>query len=222
MADHPCTLGKRMTQKKAAGKKRVSCARKAKAETKKKIARAKARKLQAKKSLAAKTVVPNEAELNRRRIVEAIENERIGKFLIELAGPDAPRVLHEIAVPASAEKVAKNANLKVSGVRMVLNKLHSHGIVEYARVRDENTGWLSYIWNVKLGEVLGLLQEKEKVMSLLHAQEATIAASEDNAPGSVFLCAKGCGGKISFEEAFDSRFRCGHCGAALKSANGKT
>ncbi|MEM4389547.1 MAG: hypothetical protein QXG98_02700 [Candidatus Micrarchaeia archaeon] len=166
---------------------------------------------------------PSETELNRQRIIEAIEDERVGKFLIELAGPDTPRVLREIAVPASAESVAKNINMKVSGVRSILNKLHSHGIVEYTRVRDENTGWLSYVWNVKLGGVLELLNEKEKMMGLLQAQagNSAMAMPENGTPGSVFFCAKGCGGKITFEEAFDLKFRCGSCGALLKSANGK-
>jgi len=168
-----------------------------------------------------RAVYTEEAASHKQRILEALENEKISAFLIELAGPEAPRVLQEIAVPASAELAAKNANLKVSGVRAVLNKLHSHGIVEYARVKDENTGWLSYVWSVKLSEVLGLLQEKEKMLGLLQAQGEKAAAALEDAPGSMFLCARGCGGRIPFDEAFDLRFRCGNCGAALKSANGK-
>ena len=156
---------------------------------------------------------------HREEVLKALEDTLFCQYLIEVAGETAPEVLKQISTPTSAEEAAHNADLKVSGTRVVLNKLHTIGIVEYSRSRNEDSGWYTYIWNVRTNDLEQLLDEKKKLLDIVGSLGS---GEEETDAANLFKCPK-CGGKkISFEEAMDTAFKCVECGAALKSLNGRS
>lgn len=143
------------------------------------------------------------------RDAAVLQNSAVNELLVELAGDEAPQVVREIVKdPRSAEEVARESNMRVSGIRIVLNKLHSQGLAEYTKTKDENSGWYTYVWNIKTDELSKRLMNKDMDSAL--GSKALIA--EDT---QIYACKKGCRGRIPFDEAMDCSFRCDNCGASL-------
>jgi transcription initiation factor TFIIE subunit alpha len=137
-------------------------------------------------------------------------NAGVRSFLIDIAGENAINILRDFKAPMSDEDLAKKTKMKVSDVRVVLNRLHSYGITEYSRSRDKDSGWYSYVWSVseeKSKEVLG-------PVAGLGTQEKTVVAEEG---GDHYYC-KVCGPtrQFPFDVALNLAFRCDACGNSLE------
>jgi len=68
--------------------------------------------------------------------------------LIEMGGENTIDIIREFEKDMSDEELAKKTGIKASDVRVVLNRLHNHGLFSYTRVRDRDSGWYSYIWKM--------------------------------------------------------------------------
>lgn len=68
--------------------------------------------------------------------------------LIEMGGENTIDIIREFDRDMSDEELAKKTGIKASDVRVVLNRLHNHGLFSYTRVRDRDSGWYSYIWKM--------------------------------------------------------------------------
>lgn len=156
----------------------------------------------------------------REDVLSSLQDIAVKSLLLEVGGENALKVVEGIADPTSAEELAKTMGLKVSGVRVVLNKLHSQGLVEYAKVRGGDTGWYYYVWTFRVPEIQALIQEKSKCVKLLEAT-APDAVIDKEELKNLFACPK-CNVRIKFDDAMDSRFKCGECGKTLKNLNGNT
>lgn len=137
-------------------------------------------------------------------VSKIVEQARLRKYLVEIAGENAIDVLQEFSIGMSDEELAKRTKIRVSEVRAVLNKLHGEGLVNYTRSRDKKTGWFSYVWwvNERRGE------------TLLARQEQTVVLPE----GQEFYFCGQCedGRAYPFEAATDISFKCPKCGGLLK------
>ncbi len=159
---------------------------------------------------------------SKEEVLKALEDVAVKSYLLEVGGENALKIVEALADPISAEELAKKMELKVSGVRVALNKFHSQGLVEYTKVRNTDSGWYFYVWNFRPNALHGLLEEKKKMVKLLDnlQPEATMHQQDGKEElKNLFACPK-CDNKVSFEEAMDLRFKCGDCGKALKSLNG--
>ncbi|VVB58932.1 Transcription factor E [Candidatus Anstonella stagnisolia] len=142
-----------------------------------------------------------------------LANSMVRSHLIDVAGENTINVLREFTCELSDEELAKKAKMKVSDVRIVLNKLHSLGMAQYARSRDKDSGWYSYVWRLDEGK------EKEILMPVYqnkgaegYVGEKCVASGE----GDQYFCA-GCGKEsvVDFETAMDRQFKCSSCGNDL-------
>ncbi|MFH1779831.1 MAG: hypothetical protein ABH803_01655 [Candidatus Micrarchaeota archaeon] len=166
------------------------------------------KKVKAKKLIIKKTSkkaiqppTPVELEPEKPKIPTSI----IRPFVSEVAGKQGWQVVTAIGDGATDETIEKGTQIKMAEIRHVLNVLHNHGIVEYSRVKNMETGWFTYTWSVNTDRALGnyLLQKKREYEGLkakLTSQEAA----------SLYECKEGCC-KLAFDEAFDSQFRCPTC-----------
>ncbi len=127
--------------------------------------------------------------------------------LISLGGENAISVISSFSRDMSDEELAKKAEIKVSEVRAVLNRLHSVGLVEYVREKDASSGWYSYVWRMR-GD------SAEKFLNYCKGIGSS-GVKEEYGGKELYYC-KGCGARslIVFEEALDRGFACG-CGKKL-------
>jgi transcription initiation factor TFIIE subunit alpha len=140
-----------------------------------------------------------------------LRDPRVRKWLVQAIGENAIHVIQEFEKEMSDEDIAKKSNIRASDVRVVLNKLHSHGLASYSRSRDKNSGWYSYVWKLDSQHALELAQEVEKL--------ERGAAGSDNAQEirEYYYCPEeGVKVKFVFEVAAANNFRCANCGAMLK------
>lgn len=148
---------------------------------------------------------------------QLLTNSGVRQMLINLAGENTLHVIGEFDSQLSDEEIAKRTKLRTSDVRVVLNKLHSCGLVSYSRSRDKNSGWYSYVWKMNNERA------QEIIQNLMHdsGQEYGIPVKEDAAAeGAEVYCCGNCPDhkEISFEEASGLLFRCSHCGSSLEYA----
>lgn len=140
-----------------------------------------------------------------------LANAAVRSCLIEAAGENTINVLREFTTELSDEELAKKAKMKVSDVRIVLNKLHSLGMAQYARSRDKDSGWYSYVWRLDEGK------EKEILMPVYQNKIEEKFIGEKCAEGGdkYFCVGCGVGSVVGFDVAMDRQFKCVNCGCDL-------
>ncbi|KXB02227.1 hypothetical protein AKJ43_02175 [candidate division MSBL1 archaeon SCGC-AAA261D19] len=110
---------------------------------------------------------------------------------------------------ATSEEIARELGVKQKFVRIVLQGLYSSRAVSCRRIKDSETGWISYRWRLEPSRVLERLERAKRALlretkgELRHEREAMF-----------FACEEGCT-RAEFGEAMDLGFRCPHCGGEL-------
>jgi len=158
-----------------------------------------------------KAVGPSRPAFRRK---DLLLNSMLRDFLINTAGENASRILGEMTSAVSDEELARTCKLKVSEVRAVLNKLHIHGIADYERTRDKDTGWYYYKWYANERAMMGLIEGEKRKKSSWERQQALEATY------SFYSCSSHENEKHSFEVALDYLFKCPQCGNALNYIEG--
>ncbi|MBI5227628.1 hypothetical protein HY988_03510 [Candidatus Micrarchaeota archaeon] len=142
-------------------------------------------------------------------IATILADSNIRQTLIELGGENALALIRNIRGSHSDDELAKKLKLKISDVRATLNKLHSEGIVNYLREKDNETGWYSYSWSLNV-EKIGRWAGKQNNRSTL------------NSGSDHYACAS-CGAHsiVDFETAMTINFKCDRCEKLLEFVDEK-
>lgn len=131
----------------------------------------------------------------------------VRQLLIEVGGESALEIVRHFYGSHSDEELAKRLELRISDVRATLNKLHSKGLVYYAREKDSETGWYSYSWSLNKDRIVKWVAE---------------CAGKGNGTGcengnEYYICPTcGIGSIVGFEAASDKEFRCHRCNKSLE------
>jgi transcription initiation factor TFIIE subunit alpha len=143
---------------------------------------------------------------------ELLEDPVIQKYLHELVGPKGMPVA---AAPPDGEvtdeELAEELGLELNDVRRALFILYENDLASYRRLRDEDSGWLTYLWTFEYDKVPEQLEEE--MHRLLGALEARRQYEHDN---EFYLC-ETCGIRFEFGEAMDVGFECPECGSDLEA-----
>jgi transcription initiation factor TFIIE subunit alpha len=136
----------------------------------------------------------------------------IQKYLHELVGPKGMPVA---AAPAEGEvtdeELAEELGLELNDVRRALFILYENDLASYRRVRDEDSGWLTYLWTFKYENISeNLVEEMERLMVALDRREAYERENE------FYLC-EVCSLRFEFGEAMEYSFECPECGSPLEA-----
>jgi transcription initiation factor TFIIE subunit alpha len=143
---------------------------------------------------------------------QLLANPCVRQMLINLAGEHTLHVISEFQAQMSDEEIAKRTKLRTSDVRVVLNKLHSCGLVGYSRSRDKNSGWYSYVWKMNNDKAKEIITHLMADSGFEHAE-----VTEGNEDGEFYKCCNCDAGKpIPFEEASNLYFKCASCGSNLE------
>lgn len=138
-------------------------------------------------------------------LAAALASAHVRQKLIDVAGENALHVIKGFNKSMSDEELARRTKLKVSDVRVVLNRLHNCGLAKYYRNRDKDSGWYSYVWCF----------EEQKLGEFARIAEQDVADGAEQ--GEWYACAA-CGPEsaVGFEAASLKMFRCQYCGGSLE------
>ena len=141
---------------------------------------------------------------------ELLEDPVIQKYLHELVGPKGMPVA---AVPPDGEvtdeELAEQLGLELNDVRRALFILYENDLASYRRLRDEDSGWLTYLWTFEYDNIPEQLEEE--MHRLLAALEAR---HEYEVQNEFYLCER-CGIRFEFDEAMEWGFQCPECGTSV-------
>jgi transcription initiation factor TFIIE subunit alpha len=143
---------------------------------------------------------------------DLLEDPVIQKYLHELVGPKGMPVA---AAPPDGEvtdeELAEELGLELNDVRRALFILYENDLATYRRLRDEDSGWLTYLWTFEYDEIPEKLEGE--MHRLLDGLEERRQYERDN---EFYLC-ENCGIRFEFGEAMEFGFQCPECGNQVES-----
>ncbi len=143
---------------------------------------------------------------------DLLEDPVIQKYLHELVGPKGMPVA---AAPPDGEvtdeELAEQLDLELNDVRRALFILYENDLATYRRLRDEDSGWLTYLWTFEYDNVPENLAEE--MHRLLEALERRREHERDH---EFYLC-EICSIRFEFADAMDFGFQCPECGSPLEA-----
>ncbi len=143
---------------------------------------------------------------------ELLEDPVIQKYLHELVGPQGMPVAaapHDGEV--TDEELAEQLDLELNTVRRALFILYENDLAQYRRLRDEDSGWLTYLWTFEYDSIPENLEsEMRRLRSALEARKEYERTHE------FYLCGT-CSIRFEFSEAMTFDFACPECGSTLEA-----
>jgi len=143
---------------------------------------------------------------------DLLEDPVIQKYLHELVGPTGMPVA---AAPPDGEvtdeELAEQLELELNDVRRALFILYENDLASYRRVRDEDSGWLTYLWTFKYENIPENLEEE--MYRLLEALERRSGYERSH---EFYLC-EVCSIRFEFDEAMEFGFECPECGSPVEA-----
>ena len=143
---------------------------------------------------------------------DLLEDPVIQKYLHELVGPTGMPVA---AAPPDGEvtdeELAEELGLELNDVRRALFILYENDLASYRRVRDEDSGWLTYLWTFQYDNIPENLEEE--LQRLLEGLQERRDYERDH---QFYLCEVD-SIRFEFEEAMEFGFECPECGSPLES-----
>src|SRR6056297_3379479 len=141
---------------------------------------------------------------------DLLDDPVVQKYLHELVGPKGMPVA---AAPPDGEvtdeELAEELGLELNDVRRALFILYENDLASYRRLRDEDSGWLTYLWTFHYENVPEKLEEE--MHRLLDALEARRDYEMDH---EFYICPEE-SIRFEFGEAMEFNFQCPSCEAEL-------
>lgn len=140
--------------------------------------------------------------LNRPEVVNA---------LAEIAGANSLDVVDELTSKDEVDEfsLSEKLGIDVKTIRKILYKLYDNNLVNFRRIKDDETGWYIYLWkfdNDKVDTMVGRIR-RNKISSLREKIEY-----ESN--HQFFMCDNGCD-RVPFKDAMATEFECQHCNSDM-------
>ena len=143
---------------------------------------------------------------------DLLENPVIQKYLHELVGPKGMPVA---AAPPDGEvtdeELAEELGLELNDVRRALFILYENDLASYRRLRDEDSGWLTYLWTFQYDKIPEQLEEE-----MYRLLEGLTERREYERNNEFYLCEQ-CGIRFEFGEAMEFGFECPQCGNQVET-----
>jgi transcription initiation factor TFIIE subunit alpha len=140
-------------------------------------------------------------------IDELLEVEAFNAYLMRLIGEDGIDLLRKFPSEGehSDEELAETTGINLNTVRHTLYTLYEKRLAQYRRIKNAETGWLTYLWRLRL-DILDetIAAELQHLFEKLNSREIF---EEEN---DFYIC-KECGVIYTFAVAIGYDFECPHC-----------
>jgi len=143
-------------------------------------------------------------------VLARLDNPIIHGYFHRLVGENGIKVLERMPEgEVTDEEVSRATGVLLNVVRRTLFILYEKRLASYRRVRDTDSGWLTYLWKLDLSPLPGLIEEeRERLAANL---EERMRFEEENI---FYTCKNGCS-RYVFESAAEMGFVCPDCGEPL-------
>ncbi|WP_248516737.1 transcription factor [Salinarchaeum laminariae] len=143
---------------------------------------------------------------------DLLEDPVIQKYLHELVGPKGMPVA---AAPPDGEvtdeELAEELDMELNDVRRALFILYENDLATYRRLRDEDSGWLTYLWTFQYDNIPENLEEE------LYRLHDVLDEREEYERNHEFYLCEVCSIRFEFGEAMEFGFECPECGSPLET-----
>jgi transcription initiation factor TFIIE subunit alpha len=143
---------------------------------------------------------------------DLLEDPVIQKYLHELVGPKGMPVA---AAPPDGEvtdeELAEELDMELNDVRRALFILYENDLATYRRLRDEDSGWLTYLWTFQYDNIPENLEEE------LYRLHEVLEERESYERDHEFYLCEVCSIRFEFGEAMEFGFECPECGSPLET-----
>jgi transcription initiation factor TFIIE subunit alpha len=138
---------------------------------------------------------------------EILNDPAIRAYLHRLVGDEGLNLLERFPREGehSDEDLAAKTGINLNSVRHTLYTLYEKRLAEYHRIKNNETGWLTYLWQLRNDHIYDALREDmTRVLEKLSRREKY---EEEN---DFYIC-KDCQILLTFPLAMNSDFKCPSC-----------
>lgn len=142
---------------------------------------------------------------------ELLGEPSIRTYLLRLIGEEGLGLIEKFPTDGeySDEELAEKTRINLNTVRHTLYTLYEKRLAEYRRIKNAETGWLTYLWKLNLDHISEAIQEDMRmIMEILESRERF---EEEN---DFFMCTE-CG-RFTFNDVVDIGFVCPQCGKEVE------
>jgi transcription initiation factor TFIIE subunit alpha len=138
---------------------------------------------------------------------DLINDPAIRSYLHRLVGDEGLNLLERFPAEGehSDEDLAASTGINLNTVRHTLYTLYEKRLAEYHRIKNNETGWLTYLWQLRTDHIFDAIRDDMAlVLEKLSRRERY---EEEN---DFFIC-KDCQLIFTFPLAMNSDFKCPDC-----------
>jgi transcription initiation factor TFIIE subunit alpha len=139
-------------------------------------------------------------------IAETLKDEAVRSYLHRLIGDEGLELLERFPEEGeySDEDLAEKTGINLNSVRHTLYTLYEKRLAEYRRLKNTETGWLTYLWTLRLDRIeAAILEDMRLILEKLEARESYESEND------FYLC-ETCG-TFTFNEVMELDFVCPRC-----------
>ena len=139
--------------------------------------------------------------------MSVLSNKAIKGYIHKLVGDEGMNIVEKMMekVPdkeVTDEKIAELSGINLNLVRKTLYILYENHLALYRRERDKDSGWLTYLWKLDLGNAENML--KNETRKLIKKLERRLEFENNE----FFACEEEPPHRILFDYAMDANFTC--------------
>jgi transcription initiation factor TFIIE subunit alpha len=150
-------------------------------------------------------------------LVVDVEDPIYRAYLCKLVGEEGLHIVECMPEDeVTDEYVAELTEITLNSVRRTLYLLYEHRLARYRRVRDPESGWLTYLWQLTPDNLDRALEVE--IRKLLRNLEGRLSYEKSSI---FYACINGCA-RFVFDEASESGFVCPFCQSDLEFMDNST
>lgn len=139
--------------------------------------------------------------------MSALDNKAIRGYIYKLVGEDGIVIVEKMLekapdIEVTDEKVAEISGINLNLVRKTLYILYENHLAMYRRERDKDSGWLTYLWKLDLGNAEQML--KNETRKLIRKLERRLEFENNE----FYICQEEPPHRILFDYAMETNFTC--------------
>ena len=144
-------------------------------------------------------------------VQELLEEPAIVAYLHRMIGDEGMALVNRFpeGKEYSDEELAELTEINLNSVRNTLYTLYEHRLAKYRRIKNNETGWLTYLWHLQLTNVYDSIAKDMEVVLTKLSKRHWYEEQND------FYTCKECGNISTFYDAMDSQFACPACTAQM-------
>ncbi|MDH7594055.1 MAG: transcription factor [Methanomicrobiales archaeon] len=140
-----------------------------------------------------------------------LKDPAIREYLLRLIGEEGIDLIVKFPEEGefSDEELAAKTGINLNSVRHTLYTLYEKRLAEYRRIKNVDTGWLTYLWKLNLNNIDEVI--REDLRYVLEKLEARRRFEEEN---DFYVC-NSCG-TFTFNQVAETNFLCPVCGKPVE------